>query len=74
MPEKLEAIVDRLEEDKAVLKIGGQTLIVPLESLPDETGEGSVLYFSFSADAAAGEDKNALAKAVLNEILKKNDS
>jgi len=71
---KLEAIVDRLEEDKVVLKIGDQTLNVPLESLPEETGEGSVLYFSFSVDAAAADDKNALAKAVLNEILKKNDS
>lgn len=71
MPKKIEAIVDRLEEDKAVLKIDSQTLIVPLESLPEETGEGSVLCFSFSADTAAADDKNALAKAVLNEILKK---
>lgn len=70
----LEAIVDRLEEDKAVLKIHGQTLVVPLESLPEETGEGSVLRLSFNADAAAADDKNNLAKAVLNEILKKNDS
>ncbi|MEK7508739.1 MAG: DUF3006 family protein [Patescibacteria group bacterium] len=69
----LEAIVDRLEEDKAVLKIARQSLVVPLESLPDETGEGTVLYLSFSAEPAATEDKNALAKAVLNEILKKND-
>lgn len=70
----LEAIVDRLEEDKAVLKIGGQSLVVPLECLPEETGEGSVLHLSFSTDAVAADDKNAMAKAVLNEILKKNDS
>lgn len=67
----LEAIVDRLEEDKAVLKIGRQSLVVPLDCLPEETGEGAVLRFSFSAEPAVAEDKNALAKAVLNEILKK---
>lgn len=67
------AIIDRLEEDKAVLKFtDGQSLVVPIEVLPEGVGEGSVLHFSFSQDKAGEEERQKLAKEMLNEILKRD--
>lgn len=71
---KLQATIDRLEEDKAVLKFAdGQTLTVALEFLPDEAGEGDVLSLSWGSDNVATENKEAMAKAMLNELLKKKE-
>ena len=70
----LSAVIDRFEEKKAVLRFpDGQTLIVPIEYLPDEAGEGGAVQIKFGNDAGAAEEKARQAKAMLNEILKRKE-
>lgn len=68
----MSAIIDRLEEKKAVLKFpDGQTLIVPIEYLPDGAGEGDAIKIKFGNDADTTDKRAQQAKDMLNEILKK---
>lgn len=68
----LSAVIDRLEEKKAVLKFpDGQTLIVPIEYLPGGAGEGNAVHIKFGNDAESTDKRTQQAKAILNEILKK---
>lgn len=70
--QKISVVIDRFEGEKAVLKLeDGQTLIVPIEFLPEEASEGDVLRLSFGNDREEKEKKENLAKSLLNEMLKK---
>jgi len=72
MKQNFTAIIDRLEEEKAVLKFSdGQTLNVPIDLLPEEAKEGNVLNILFGENSAVKEKKENQAKAILNEILKR---
>ena len=63
-------IIDRFENDKAVLKTeDGNTIIWPKDKLPNNTKEGSVLVFDILKDEEAQISKKKLAKNILNEIL-----
>ncbi len=47
----MEAIIDRIEGDKAVVILkDGQQLIIPVSKLPPGAGEGAALTISFEAD------------------------
>lgn len=68
----LSAVIDRFEEKKAVLKFSdGQTLIVPIEYLPNDAGEGDAIKIKFGADVNETDKRAQQAKDMLNEILKK---
>ncbi len=68
----LSAVIDRFEEKKAVLKFSdGQTLIVLIEYLPDDAGEGDAIKIKFGNDADTTDKRTQQAKDLLNEILKK---
>ncbi|PIP75603.1 hypothetical protein COW86_02850 [Candidatus Kuenenbacteria bacterium CG22_combo_CG10-13_8_21_14_all_39_9] len=65
------ATVDRLEGGKAVLKLDdGQSLDWPVDKLPAETVEGTQLKLWLLSDKGEEEEREKMAKAVLNEILK----
>ena len=65
------ATVDRLEGVKAVLKLDdGQSLDWPVDKLPAETVEGTQLKLWLLSDKGEEEEREKMAKAVLNEILK----
>ena len=65
------ATVDRLEGGKAVLKLDdGQSLDLPVDKLPAETVEGTQLKLWLLSDKGEEEEREKMAKAVLNEILK----
>ena len=69
---ELSAVIDRFEEKKAVLKFSdGQTLIVPIEYLPDDAGEGDAIKIKFGNDVDTTDKRAQQAKDMLNEILKK---
>ena len=64
-------VIDRIEENKAVIKLDdGQQVIWPASDLPEGLTEGDnlrlVLYMA-SNDTAEQEE---MAKAILNKILK----
>lgn len=71
----IQGIIDRFEENYAVVVFdNGDVLNVSIEELPDDTEEGSVIYFHPSRAADAQIEKTELAKAILNNILKKPTS
>jgi len=71
---KLTAVIDRFEEEKAVLKLeSNQTLIIHIDYLPEGAKEGSVLQVFFELEEAEGKKREKQAKEILNELLKAKD-
>ncbi len=67
----IHATVDRLEDDKAVLRLlDEQELIVDLKYLPVETTEGSILDLCFEVSGEAEKKAETKARQLLNQILK----
>jgi len=66
----VEAIIDRFEGELAILKINGQSEISwPRQNLPEGAKEGSVIYL-FATLTHNDEERERLAKSLLNTILK----
>lgn len=65
---KVRAIVDRIEEDLAVLEVAGEgTVEWPVKFLPPGLGEGNVLDVEFTINKKA----EAEARAEVSDIQKK---
>lgn len=66
----IKATIDRIEESKAVIRSDdGQTLLWPIENLPEDTSEGSVVYINLSKTEIGEQERENLAKDILNEIM-----
>ena len=73
MSDYLEGIIDRFEEEYAVIKLeDGQTIDWPLGNLPEDLGEGEAIKISIKNNTAAEEKQNNQAKEILNTLLKKS--
>jgi len=71
---KIEVVLDRFEEDKAVLITKeGKEIIMPKQLLGSEINPKESLWLQLSADAAATEKNADLAKNMLNEIISKDE-
>jgi len=69
----IKLIIDRIENNQAVLKTeDNQTIIWPVNKLPANTTEGTVLNFLIASNPSEEQDKKQLAKDILNEILGAN--
>lgn len=75
----LQATVDRFEENFAIVSFpNGDTLTIHIDDLPNDTTEGSILYFNPSLELEElpkeqlkdATDQDDLAKTILNQILK----
>lgn len=63
-------IIDRLEEDKAVLAADdGTTIIWPKNKLPADVHEGSALSFDVTEEAEREKLNKQTAKDIINEII-----
>jgi len=70
MPKNIQATIDRIEEDKAVLVFeDGQKLFVPINALPENSLAGRTLDISLLPNSSKTESRESLARDVLNEIL-----
>ncbi len=70
MVSPIKAVIDRIEESKAVIRSDdGQTLLWPIENLPEDTSEGSVVYINLSKSEIGEQERENLAKDILNEIM-----
>jgi len=71
MDNYLKCIIDRIEGQQAVLSFSdGQKLNWPLEKLPSGAVEGSAINLKIDQNGLSDEEeKNLLAKNILNEIL-----
>lgn len=67
----LEAVIDRFERGKAVLKFepDGQELILPKRYLPARIKEGTVLYCEMYRAEDATKRRENIARYLLEEIL-----
>lgn len=67
---KLELTIDRFEGEKAILKSeDNETVVWPKNKLPKDAKEGSILALTITDQAEAKNNKEDLAKDILNEIL-----
>jgi hypothetical protein len=64
-----EFVLDRFEEDKAVLILDEQEIILPKTLLPKEAKEGEALVLTIATNEAETKRREATAKEILNEIL-----
>lgn len=70
---KHQLTIDRFEGDKAVLKTkDGETIIWPKNKLPENINEGTVLTYLITGDIETEQEKQEIAKEILNEILNTN--
>lgn len=66
----LKAVIDRIENDSAVVKTeDGQEIIWPVKNLPEDAKEGSAVRLLVSTSKSDEEERAKLAKTLLNEIL-----
>ncbi len=71
---RISAIIDRFEEDKAVLITEDQDVVIwPKNKLPDTAKEGLSLAIEITDNLKQTDDKKRLAKEILNEILHPQD-
>lgn len=67
----LECVLDRFEGRQAVLKTtAGETINWPIDKLPADLSEGSAVKLVLFSAKTEEEEREKVAKAVLNEILK----
>lgn len=64
-------IIERFENGSAVLKAGGQKLVVPRSAIPKHIKEGEIVTAEFYLLSEHKKRQENLAKALLEEILGK---
>jgi hypothetical protein len=73
MATRLTIVVDRIEEQTAVLKLtDGRQLLLSLSDLPAQTKEGDVLTLTIETADEEKQRQEKTAKELLNEILSSN--
>ena len=66
----VKGVVDRFEEKLAVIKTEDQTEILwPIKNLPEEISAGTAIKLTLSTNESNEQDRQALAKTMLNDIL-----
>ncbi|MEI6632943.1 MAG: DUF3006 domain-containing protein [Chlamydiota bacterium] len=69
---KVRAIVDRIEEDLAVLEVGGEGMVEwPVKFLPRGLGEGNVLDVEFTINKKAEAEARAEISDLQRELLER---
>ncbi len=67
----MNGVIDRFEENKVVIKLDdGQQVIWPASELPERLTEGDNLRLVLSTVGDGTAEREEMAKAVLNKILK----
>lgn len=70
----LKAIIDRIEDNKVVLRLEDQQeIIINIEIIDFEIKEGDVIYFSLSKSEKETKDAKNITKNILKEILSKEN-
>lgn len=67
----LEGLIDRFEDKMAVIIIkDGQRLLWPIKNLPEDCEKGTGVRIILSTSQTDQEEREKVAKTILNEILK----
>lgn len=68
-------VIDRFERDKAVIALDdGQKIIWPISDLPEGLSEGQAVRLVLFTKEDDDDERQKLAKNILNEILKDKQS
>lgn len=72
---KVMAVLDRCEEDTAVLLLGpkNKKVLWPRELLPDESSEGQIFTLTLEKDSLATRLARQEVEELLREIIAEND-
>lgn len=62
-------IIDRFEEEWAVISNDGQTFNIPRQILPREVGEGDVIKISIEVDRTATKERTSSVKKLIDELF-----
>ena len=66
----IKGILDRFEGKLAVIKTEtGTEIFWPIKDLPDDIVSGNVIRLTLTTNENESEEREALAKSMLNEIL-----
>ena len=71
---EVRAVIDRFENDLAVLTIAGSEVLWPKEELPKSFHKGEAIVFQILADHEADQDREQRAKDFLNELLSNDET
>lgn len=67
----MQGVIDRLEGDRAVVRLeDGQDIVWPTDRLPEGAGAGSVVTVTLASEQDATASRSARARDVLNEIFR----
>lgn len=69
---ELKAVIDRFEGDFAVLRYGEGEILWPKDKIFESAAEGDAVVLVLKSDKDATKDREELAKALLNEVLKRD--
>jgi len=68
----INGVIDRFEGTVAVVRFqDSQELRMPIKSLPDDIKEGGVLRLIISTAEDNEQERERMARAILNELLRK---
>ncbi len=69
-----EGTIDRFEDKMAVIIVeDGQKLLWPIKNLPEDSDKGQKVRIILSTSKTDQEDREKMAKTILNKILKTNN-
>ena len=70
----MQAVIDRFEENKAVLLVGEDeiSVVFPRKYLPEDLGEGDYIKFEIFYDEEATKKANEEAKALQQLAMEQN--
>lgn len=72
---EIELVLDRMEEDKAVfISKDKQEIIIPANLIDKSIEPGQTVWLEFSVDQNISEEKEDIAKKMLNEIISNQSS
>ncbi len=67
---KTKGTIDRFEGDFAVILLDSAAVNIPRSILPEDAKEGEIIYISITDNQEEAENQQALARNILNEVLK----
>ncbi len=70
----MKVVVDRFEDDLAVIEFGELTIDIPRRELPAGTAEGSVLTVRFELDQAETEERRRRVEDTIRRLRERSDS
>lgn len=70
----MRAIIDRIEENLAVLEIESNEIILPLKLLPSGTKPGDILDITISLNPKAKQEQREKIKKLQDKLIKENKS